>query len=155
MLFMINRLPSAFARAVVPVAGTPASRAASEIAFNLSRNLGTEICLTHVGRPAPAFRLGTLLTLAEIGEAQQVGTRLVDQASAMAEELGVDTQNFLRSGNAGEEILSLVREVDADLVVMGANLRRPKGRPFLGHTVETILRECSATVVLVLMPFDL
>jgi len=38
---------------------------------------------------------------------------------------------------------------------MGANLRRLRDRPFLGHTVETVLRRCDATVALVLVPFDL
>ena len=73
----------------------------------------------------------------------------------MAKGLGVETQQTLRTGEPADEILDLVRELDADLVVMGANLRRPDGRPFLGHTVERILRECDATVALVLMPFDL
>lgn len=41
-------LPGAFGRAIVPVTGTRSSRAAQEIAFGLSRRLGTEIVLTHV-----------------------------------------------------------------------------------------------------------
>lgn len=41
-------LPGAFGRAIVPVTGTRSSRAAQEIAFGLSRRLGTETVLTHV-----------------------------------------------------------------------------------------------------------
>ena len=79
----------------------------------------------------------------------------VVESAEMAQGLGVDTKQVLRSGEPADEILELVAELEADLVVMGANLRRPDGRPFLGHTVERILRECDATVAVVLMPFDL
>jgi nucleotide-binding universal stress UspA family protein len=86
---------------------------------------------------------------------EEVGQGLLDQSSTMAQGLGVDTKKALRRGDPADEILELVAELEADLVVMGANLRRPDGRAFLGHTVERILRECDATVALVLMPFDL
>lgn len=151
-----RRLPAAYSRAVVPVAGTPASRAASEIAFNLSRNLGTAIELMHVTSNKQGSLLGGLLHIGESTPVDQgSGALLLDQARLMAKELGVETRLVLRNGDPADEILELVSELEADLVVMGANLRRPDGRPFLGHTVERILRECDATVALVLMPFDL
>lgn len=149
-----RRLPGAFARAVVPVAGTPASRAASEIAFNLSANLGTEITITHVSEAVEAGLLGNILHRDQ-GSPEENAQRLLDQATSMANELGVTPKATLRGGYPADEILAQVRELEADLVVMGANLRRPDGRPFLGHTVERILTECDATVALVLMPFDL
>ena len=149
-------LPAAFAKAIVPVAGTPASRAASEIAFNLGRNLGTAINLTHVTATDEGGLLDDLIhPMREHFANEATGRRLLDASTAMATELGVEPTTVLRNGDPAEEILSLVDELEADLVVMGANLRRPEGRPFLGHTVERILRDCDATVVLVLMPFDL
>ena len=54
-----------------------------------------------------------------------------------------------------EEIVRMAAEIDADLVVMGANLRKLDGRPFLGHNVEHVLAKCDATVAVVLVPFDL
>ena len=149
-------LPAAFAKAIVPVAGTPASRAASEIAFNLGANLGTAINLAHVTSTRDSGIIGDLLyPVREHFPDESTGRRLLDASTAMAAEIGVEPTTLLRNGDPAEEILSLVDELEADLVVMGANLRRPEGRPFLGHTVERILRDCDATVVLVLMPFDL
>lgn len=148
-------LPGAFGRAVVPVLGTPASRAAGEIAFNISRNLGTEMNLIHVLRQEQHSLLGGILHLGDDEPSSEVGQRLLDQSRSMASELGVETEQFLRSGDSGHEILQAVTDLDADLVIMGASLRRPEGRPFLGNTAETVLRDCDATVVLVLMPFDL
>ena len=150
-----NRLPAAYAKAVVPIGGTPASRAASEIAFNVSSNLGTEVHLAHVVSRDESGLLAGILHRGDDHGAEEVGQRLLDQSAAMADGLGVGTKQALRVGDPADEILALVAELEADLVVMGANLRRPDGRPFLGHTVERVLRECDATVALVLMPFDL
>ena len=41
-------LPAAFSRVVVPVTGTRSSRAAQEVAFSISVQIGTEVLLTHV-----------------------------------------------------------------------------------------------------------
>ena len=41
-------LPGAYAKALVPASGGPASRAAAEVAANLSSQLGTQIVLAHI-----------------------------------------------------------------------------------------------------------
>ncbi len=151
-------LPGAFSRAVVPVTGSPVSRAAQEVAFNLSAQLGTELHLTHVntvrGEPAglPSLFSRRMITRS----ASNVGERVVQQAMAHADELGATSRAAVLEGSSpAEEILRLVQEIEADLVVMGANLRRVGERPFLGHRVEQVLRDSDATVVVVLIPFDL
>ncbi|WP_420637537.1 cation:proton antiporter [Candidatus Poriferisocius sp.] len=152
-------LPGAFSRAVVPVTGSPVSRAAQEVAFNLSAQLGTELHLTHVsatrGEPAGLPSLFSRRMILPRGDAD-VGERVVEQAMAHADELGATTRAAVLEGaSPAEEILKLVQEIEADLVVMGAHLRRVGDRPFLGHRVEQVLRDCDATVVVVLIPFDL
>ena len=153
-------LPAAFSRALVPVAGTPSSRAATEIAFNLSSNLGTDIVLTHViDRKEDDSVFAGLFSSPrddDSSAAVAVGEAILAKSTAMAQELGVDTRTAVRTGvSTADEIISMVDETEADLVVMGANLRRLDGRPFLGHTVEQVLDRSDATVVLVLVPFDL
>jgi Kef-type K+ transport system membrane component KefB len=151
-------LPPAFSRALVPVAGSPASRAATEIAFNLGAQLGTEIVVAHVvnrrpesgGLPRLFARRSTDQKSAELGEL------VLRKSVAMAEDLGVTALTSVREGTStADEILDLVREVDADLVVLGATLRRLDDRPFLGHKVEEVLQHCDATVVIVTVPFEL
>ncbi len=151
-------LPGAFSRAVVPVTGSPVSRAAQEVAFNLSSQLGTELHLTHVhtarGEPAGLPSLFSR-RMSQRGSVN-VGETMVGQAMALAEELGATSRAAVMEGSSpAEEILRLVQDIEADLVVMGANLRRVGDRPFLGHRVEQVLRDCDATVVVVLIPFDL
>ncbi len=151
-------LPGAYSRAVVPVTGSPVSRAAQEVAFNLSAQLGTELHLTHVNtvrsEPAGLPSLFSRRMIARSGSI--VGVQVVAQAETLAIELGATTQTIVMDGTSpADEILKLSRDIEADLVVMGANLRRVGDRPFLGHRVEQVLRDCDATVVVVLIPFDL
>lgn len=153
-------LPAAFARALVPVSGTPSSRAAQELAFNLHRTLGTEVVLTHVvnrAGPTAANRSRGIAGAASAG-AQETsptaqGAGVTRQALALADESEVPAQSMIRHGFAtGEEILAAAREADADLIVLGATVRRVGDRPFLGHVVEQVLDEAVATVVLVTVP---
>ena len=151
-------LPGAYSRAVVPVTGSPVSRAAQEVAFNLSAQLGTELHLTHVNtvrsEPAGLPSLFSRRVIARSGSV--VGVQVVAQAETLAIELGATTQTVVMDGTSpADEILKLAQDIEADLVVMGANLRRVGDRPFLGHRVEQVLRDCDATVVVVLIPFDL
>ena len=251
-------LPGAYAKALVPASGGPASRAAAEVAANLSSQLGTQLVLAHIvgsadvmgglrrlptmasgmmwpgvgqddeemagavsvpatGRPpgpaaeaagpAPADLAGAepdpdvdggweetddrgtrsggragpalvgslagamgrllqapldllrprrLAMLRSPARATGIGEQVLGQAAQLVEGLGVAPELVTRTGTSvALELLDLVNETGADLVVMGANLRRLRDRPFLGHTVETVLRRCDATVALVLVPFDL
>lgn len=152
-------LPGAFARALVPVSANPWSRAAQEIAFNLSASIGTEIVLTHVVTPSAAAseargrRSGLATETAEVRS--DVSSKLTDQASAFAEELGARARTIVRSGaSPAEEIIAAAEAEEADLVVLGANLRRIEGKPFLSSLVEQVLEECNATVVVVATPSD-
>lgn len=249
-------LPGAYAKALVPASGGPASRAAAEVAANLSSQLGTHMVLAHVvgsadmmgglrrlpakgagvmwpgiwqddeeiaeavsvlaadrppgpaaepgdaadpavaepepdaaggwketddrgarseGAARPAIvgslagAMGRLLQapldllrprrlamLRSPARATGIGEQVLGQAAQLVEGLGVEPELVTRPGTSvALELLDLVHETQADLVVMGANLRRLRDRPFLGHTVETVLRRCDATVALVLVPFDL
>lgn len=146
-----GRLPAAFARAVVPVSGTAASRAAQELAFGLGERLGTEVVLAHIvtgddgaGHDDRTRREST------------VGHRLVVQAAELGAATGARTIERVGTGSStAEELLQTVEESGADLVVIGANRRDlGDGSPYLGHNVERLLLECAATVAVVAMPPD-
>ncbi len=164
-LDLATPLPGAFTRAVVPVAGTRSSQAAQEIAFGVSRQLGTEVVLTHVLQRQHGYvnllperiartRLVTRLFRESPDEAAtQVVDALMDSATARAAEMSVDVRTLVREGSSPASMLvEVADQQEADLVVLGASLRNVDGRPFLGHTVETVLDRCSANVVVVAMP---
>ena len=106
--------------------------------------------------PLDLLRPRRLAMLRSPARAAGIGEQVLGQAAQLVEGLGVEPELVTRPGTSvAVELLDLVHETQADLVVMGANLRRLRDRPFLGHTVETVLRRCDATVALVLVPFDL
>lgn len=171
-----GRRPGVFTRAFVPVAGSDASRAAQEIAGSLSAALGTEVVLGHVvhrhddatpssgmvRRSIERARAGVLdrgrsrtsvLERFPPPDGDDVSARLVEDATRLAERLGARVAAVdRRHGSPGREIVAAVADHGADLVVLGATRRSLEGRPFLGHTVEHVLRTCDATVVVVATP---
>ncbi len=149
-------LPGVFSRALVPVTGSPASRAAQEMAFNLSANLGTEVVLVHVVSRSPAVaRVPFVVAAGEefVPGVETIAQRLLGEAAAWGEGLGARVRTETRTGaSAGDEIISAAADLESDLVVMGATVRRLSGRPFLGHAVEQVLADADPTVVVVTVP---
>ena len=79
-----------------------------------------------------------------------IADRLLAEAVAWGEGLGARCRTETRTGaSAGDQLIGVAAELGADLVVMGATVRRLSGRPFLGHTVEQVLSEADPTVVVV------
>ena len=133
------------------------------MAFGIAKRLGSEVLLAHVVKtPMPVEE--TLYSRFEWqrdgsapdsgGDAPwSVARRVMDDAQALAREIGIEAQTAIRIGiSAPREILSLSREAGADLIVLPANLRQLSERPFLGYGVEYILRNSESTVVVVSLP---
>jgi nucleotide-binding universal stress UspA family protein len=78
---------------------------------------------------------------------------MMASAVRQARDGGLEPEQLLREGtSAGDVLVEAARSQDADLVVLGAQLRNVDGRPFIGHTVETVLERSDATVVVVAQP---
>jgi Kef-type K+ transport system membrane component KefB len=142
-----------FRRILVPAVGTRPGRAAQEIAYGVAKRHDARVLLAHVvttpsiGRALGYGYDGTHSPRSDAAE------RVVEEARALANEMGVRVEPVIRSGvSAAEEILTLARESHVDLLVLAANLRQFTGRPFLGHGVEYLLEEAEATVVVVTAP---
>lgn len=160
-------LPGAFTRALVPVSGTRSSRAAQEVAFHLSSQLGTEVVLAHVidreksdgsddangeGFTWVGRREGSSV-LPKSDSRVKAGERLLERAAESASDLKVEPRITLRSGvSAADEIVATAEQRDCDLIVLGATARELGDRPFLGHMVEDVLARADATVVVVTVP---
>jgi Kef-type K+ transport system membrane component KefB/nucleotide-binding universal stress UspA family protein len=146
-------LPPAFSRVIVPVTGTRSSRSAQEVAFSISSALGTEVVLTHVmHRTSPLPRIFGRRGREDDPE-MALADQLVAGATSLATESGIEPRALVReSATAGTALVEAARSESADLVVLGAQLRNVDGRPFLGNTVETVLEQSDATVVVVAHP---
>ncbi len=150
-----GRLPGIFAQALVPVVASLSSRAAQELAANLSSQLGTQLTLSHIVR-APEDDSNSFLDLVKAttfsGE-NEVGERVLAQAHAHALEVRAYADTAIRfAASPSEDIVDHANEIEADLIVVGAQLRVLDGRPSLGTNVEHVLEHAPQTVVAVVMP---
>lgn len=146
-------LPAAYSRVVVPVTGTRSSSAAQEVAFSISAQLGTEVLLTHVlNRRALVPRMLKLRS-ADDDPSEAMAKELISLATDRAVEAGIwPRSTVVSSADVSTALVKASKEEDCDLVVLGAQLRNVDGRPFLGHTVETVLEQCDANVAVVALP---
>ncbi|NCG39153.1 MAG: universal stress protein, partial [Actinobacteria bacterium] len=147
-------LPPAFSRVIVPVTGTPSSRSAQEVAFAVASQLGTEVVLTHVVNrvvsPLPRIFARRRDVLDPVHNAAD---EMMALAAGRAVDAGIEPRTLMAEGqSAGQVLVDSAKAESADLVVLGAQLRNVDGRPFIGHTVETVLDRSDATVVVVAQP---
>lgn len=154
-----RRLPGAFTKVLVPVTGSPSSRAGQEVACNMASSLGTQVVLAHVVTRTDGSGAGGGIEPAEspprrvLAEAEGAAEVVLRGAWDMALETGVEPEVLVRHGrSAGEAILATADQVGADVVALGTSVRHVDGHPFLGHTVEQILMQSDATVVVVALP---
>lgn len=136
-----------FRTMLVPVAGTAASRGAQEVAFGLAAVQRSDVTLVHV---APRAQRRSAVTGRS---SRRAGEGVLHEAERFAERHGVQARSRTRRAAApGEEIVRAAAEISADLIVLGATARVLDNRPFLGHTVEHVLAEAEAAVVVVVLP---
>jgi nucleotide-binding universal stress UspA family protein len=75
------------------------------------------------------------------------------EAGELARRLGVRPRPVARSGRSrAAEIAALADELDADLVVLSAELQPVAGEPFLGTLVEDVITRVEASVAVVATP---
>ncbi len=133
-----NRLPWAFARAVVPVNGGASSRASVEVAGHLSSSLGTHLHTLYVD------------TAPELGSGR--GRRVLDDVARHMTRLGANfTATLERASSPASAVNAAVAELGADLVVLSGT-QRGNGVLVLGNTVEGVVDHCDVTLVVVVSP---
>lgn len=177
-----NGHPAAFSRVLVPAAARPTTRMACEVAFSISAQLGTQVTLAHIVedrsarasrrrsssekgtsgflfpdlRPQQGAKRRSAARGASTAREVQQGEEILEKTHMLAQEMGVEARSIVHhSATAAEGILEAGEAEEADLIILGAQLRRVNNRLFLGSTAEQVLQESPATVAVVLTPFDL
>lgn len=104
---------------LVPVDFSPASTNAATYAANLAKVLNAKLILFHAYMlPTPVSEVPYVMVTAE--EMQKENEELISKlADSLHLQFGVEVQWLVRIGIASDEIKSLIKETDIDLVVMG------------------------------------
>ena len=177
-----DRHPAAFSRVLVPAAARPTTRMACEVAFSISAQLGTQVTLAYIveeksaagsrrrsasERSAAGFLFPDLRSQqrarrrsaargSSTAREVQQGEEILEKTLMLAQEMGVEASRVVHhAATAAEGILAAGEAEEADLIILGTQLRRVNNRLFLGTTAEQVLQESPATVAVVLTPFDL
>ena len=114
---------------------------------------GTEVLLTHVLNRKGLVPRMLKRRSAEADPSEVIAKELMDIATIRAVEAGIWPRTLIRSSaDVPSALVGVAKDEDCDLVVLGAQLRNVDGRPFLGHTVETVLEQSDANVAVVALP---
>jgi len=145
-----QRLPWAFSRALLPLAGSQASRGAQEIGAYLSANIGTHLHQLHV---ATGSMLPMNEILADHSPRPSAVRQIVNGAAAFATRLGARHTTIVEAGdNAGDRIVETAEELRADIVILAGSSRSGGEDLFLGHTIHHVLDNVDVTIVVAVTP---
>ena len=154
-----DRHPAAFSRVLVPAAARPTTRMACEVAFSISAQLGTQVTLAYIveEKSAAGSRRRSTSERSPAGflfpdlrsqqrarrrsaargsstarEVQQ-GEEILEKTLMLAQEMGVEANRVVHhAATAAEGILAAGEAEEADLIILGTQLRRVNNRLFLG-----------------------
>lgn len=147
-----------YQRILVPVDGSPTSKAGLAEAIKLARLTGAQLRLIHVVDESP-FLLsaeGLAAVSADVfALLREGGQRILDEARDQVAGQGVAVDARLFDGLASQLsdcVADEVQQWHADLVVLGTHGRRGVGRMLLGSGAEQVVRTSRVPVLLVRSP---
>ena len=140
----------AFKRILVPVDFSEASKKAVTYGLTLADQFNAKLILAHIVPESSALAYAFPTETFEIEKEQ------VEKAQSAIEDLVPaeyaaqhNIQKIVKTGSIEAELLAIVQNEGADLVVMGTHGRRRLGRWFLGSVTEHILRKVPVPVLTV------
>ncbi|WP_266080325.1 cation:proton antiporter domain-containing protein [Haladaptatus caseinilyticus] len=140
--------PVPIRRILVPTVGTEYSRHAAEIAFEIALDCNALVEIVHV---VDLRRLRELFVgEADVSDAVDIGAEIVDREATLGQQLGAEVlTDVLVSEQPERTIIERAAANEADLIVLGSELRSLSRRAFFGYPVEYVLKNapCSVAVV--------
>jgi nucleotide-binding universal stress UspA family protein len=128
--------PSWIKRVAVAADGSPASVLGLEQAVDLAARLGAKVVVVHV-RHVPAMAMAGPYTgggATMLESLDELESEVRQQAVRILGGSGVTWEFVVRSGSAGEEIVKVISESGADIVVVGSNRHSSLHNLVLGST---------------------
>jgi len=143
-----------YKRILVPVDGSPTSKAGLKEAVRLAKDQRAKLRLLHVidelivfNTPETAVNIEPILK-----ELKRGGERVLQAAAHLALAKGIRPESDLRESagvRVSEVISAQAKRWRADLIVMGTHGRRGVNRMLMGSDAELVVRNASTPVLLV------
>lgn len=143
-----------YKRILVPVDGSPTSKAGLMEALKLAKDQRAKLRLLHVIDELIVFNTPETAVNIEpiIEELRRGGKRVLQAAARLALAKGIRPESDLRESagvRVSEVISGQARRWRADLIVMGTHGRRGVNRMLMGSDAELVVRNASTPVLLV------
>jgi nucleotide-binding universal stress UspA family protein len=135
---------------LVPVDFSPPSRLAVNYGVSLARKFRATLTLMHVVESASGFahpfadESGTIAQ-----EHRDQALRMLGALLGSEDQDDLDLRTVVKCGSIKDEIAAVIREQEADILVMGTHGRGFFGRLLIGSVTEGILRKISIPVLTV------
>ena len=135
---------------LVPVDFSPPSRLAVNYAVSLARKFRAKLTLMNVVESASALAHPFTAHSATIEkEHREQAARMLSALLGSEDQDDLDLRIVVKSGNIKNEILAVIREQHADILVMGTHGRGLFGRWVIGSITEGMLRKISIPILTV------
>lgn len=135
---------------LVATDGSDSSTAGVEQGVSIAESHGATVHFLHVidvGTEMSASGVGTIAD--ELTETlEQEADEALDEATAQANEAGVNNERVLLEGVPHESIAEYSTEHDVDLIVMGASGQSGLKEHLLGSTTDRVIRSVETSVLL-------
>ena len=139
----------AYKRILVALDHSPLDREAIAHAAAMARKQGARVYLVHVEEGATSRVYGNLASDAEV----RAGEDYLEGWRKSLQKEGIPTEGFiLYSSDPGGEIVRVARQVEADLLVMGAHGHRKVKDFLLGDTIEPVRHALDTPILIVRQP---
>ena len=139
-------------RIMLAVDGSEGSSRAATAAFEIAEMTNSKLFIVHV-IPTPIVRQFALMSESDpeeiLNKYQSKGEMLLEGVRKASIEYGLKTELILDRGSPSDRIISLSKEKDVDLVVIGAKGTSGGGRPGLGSSAERVMSGTDCPVLVV------
>ncbi len=134
---------------VVPVDFSAATVPLLRTAANLARIYGASLHMLHVYQDVFSVLSMRTFDLSEDVVEQVMLREIEDRCNTVLDEanIGAPVERALRKGETAEEILTYVKEVDADMIVIATNARSGLEHFFIGSIAQRVVRYATCPVV--------
>ena len=143
--------PSWVRHVVVAVDGSPASRDGLALAAEVAERTGGHVTVVHVRHVPAGASLSSLVAEQVVRTHDELEAEVRGATLEALAGHGISWDLVVRAGSPGEEVLKVVKELAADLVVVGSNRHSYLHNVLLGST-SAYLASHSPVPVLVARP---
>ncbi|MDD3977935.1 universal stress protein [Methanomicrobium antiquum] len=139
-----------FKTILVAVDGSKASEKALEAAINESKIRDSVVNAVYVIETGMFKDIPTDSTMELLySRFEAIGTDAFELGENIAKKSNVEFVSHVKKGHAGEEILKLADELNADLIVMGSTGKSNVDKLFLGSVTEYVIRNSKVSTMVV------